>query len=294
MSKAIDIPRTGDMADWTEDQKAVMEFAGLVTKRVSEEGEVSWDLAPRSIITAFAGAVERTGLNPMVRQIYAVEFGGKWMVFVGIDGFRVVAQRTGEYRGQTPVQWTDGLEYDIPVKIDGKYVIHEGKLVTAPQLKWVDVWTSTDNPAAARVGILREGFDEPIYSVATWTGFGKGTGQWKNNGPHMLGIRAEAIGLKKAFPMELSNLFEPAEMDSPTTTDLGELKAEPRKWVEDAKAAKTVAEVKVIYNELRLSSEYTDRLGAQVKAQAAGKPSGEPAPARDEDEPVDAEVVTDA
>lgn len=289
------VPTSGDLQDWTADQKALMEFAGLVSKVTNEEtGEVTWMTAPASIVTAFAAAVNSTGLNPMVRQIYAVEFGGKWMVFVGIDGFRVIAQRTGEYRGQTPVQWTDGVEQDIPLMQDGKYVIHEGQIVTVKGLKWVDAWTADGNPAAARVGVYREGFKDPIYTVAHWTGYGKTSGNWKNNGPHMLGIRAEAIALKKAFPMELSNLFEPAEMDTMGET-LTEKRSTEQEWLDRAKDAKYVEDVRDIYGELRLSAEYTDRLGAKVRAAATGKPNRPTEPASSTDPNiVDADVVTDA
>src|SRR4051812_31000697 len=61
---------------------------------------------------------ERTLLDPFSRQIYARPQpvkktfpGGKeeWVkeliIITAIDGLRAVAERSGEYRGQTPVEW---------------------------------------------------------------------------------------------------------------------------------------------------------------------------------------------
>lgn len=133
---------------------------------------------------------QRTGLDPFAKQIYSIQRGGKMTTQVGIDGFRLIAERTGKYRGQKPPQWcgTDGI--------------------------WRDVWLEKLPPSAARVGVLRSDFDEPMYAVALYSEYFQDSNpQWKKMPVNQLAKCAEALAHRKAFPQDLSGLYEPAEMD---------------------------------------------------------------------------------
>ena len=142
----------------------------------------------------FMHVAQRAGLDPLAKQIYAIRRGGDMTIQVGIDGLRSIAQRTGEYRGQTPPQWcgADGI--------------------------WRDVWLEASPPAAAKVGVWRDGFHEPLIAIATWRGYvqttggGKPNNFWSQNGPNQLAKCAEALALRKAFPAELSGLYTSDEM----------------------------------------------------------------------------------
>lgn len=103
---------------------------------------------------------ERLQLDPLVKQIYirpqGVNHGTKdkprWVkeavIITSIDGARAIAERSGEYRGQTHPQWCGN---------DGE---------------WKDVWLRDSlAPTAARVGIHRAGFVEPVYGVATYESY---------------------------------------------------------------------------------------------------------------------------
>ncbi len=137
----------------------------------------------------FMWQCERTGLDPFARQIYWISK----RVQTSIDGFRLIAERSGKYAGQVGPQWCGD---------DGQ---------------WQDVWVKKESPAAARVGILRSDFKEPCWGVARFAAYAQTTPIWKNMGDVMIAKCAEALGLRKAFPQELSGLYTSDEMDQAET-----------------------------------------------------------------------------
>jgi len=178
------IPRSGDDSQWNDRERALVEAAGLVQVRGNQK-----NLAPRPVVEAFLSHCHRTGLDPIARQIYCIERGGKWTTQISIDGARLVAERSKQYQGQTPVEWT------------------------ADGVTWTQVWLSKENPAAARVGVYRAGFQAPLYAVATWDAYNAGSPIWKKMPALMLGKCAEMLALRKAFPQDLSGLYSAEEMD---------------------------------------------------------------------------------
>jgi phage recombination protein Bet len=254
MSEVAKLPTTGDHGDWTDSQKALMEFAGLV-KKVGD----GFAYAPRATIEAFAQTVQRTQLDPIARQIYCIERGGRYTIQVSIDGARLVAQRSGQYEGQTATEWTS----------DG--------------VTWLDVWLSKEPPQASRVGVWRAGFREPVYAVATWDGFapkskstGDVTGLWATGlGSHMLAKCAEMLALRKAFPMELSGLYVPEEMDQsapnkPFTGDVDSNSAPSKAnkgtdWVVEMNKITDKADLAKLYERIRDHGEMTANLSKKLQ-----------------------------
>lgn len=180
--------------DWTSDQIAALQHLGIDSSVGGGDLKV------------FLTYAQRTGLDPFARQIYLIgrrQFDNekkawtkKWTIQCGIDGFRIVAQRSGKYRGQTPAQWCGE---------DGQ---------------WRDTWLSADPPSAARAGVLHADFDAPLYAVALWSEYaqttskGELTAMWKRYGALMLHKCAEALALRRAFPHDLSGLYTVDEMGS--------------------------------------------------------------------------------
>ncbi len=164
-------------------------------------------------LSLYAAVCKRSGLDPFAKQIYAIKrttrrkVRGNWVeedvltIQTGIDGYRVIAERSQLYGGQDPPEWC------------------------GPDGVWTDVWLSDEPPKAARVAVYRKDVARPFVGVARFDSYadrwpakeGQKVGDlrnlWKTMPEGQIAKCAEALALRKAFPNDLSGIYTTEEME---------------------------------------------------------------------------------
>jgi phage recombination protein Bet len=163
-------------------------------------------------IKVFLWKAQRAGLDPFTRQIYLIarnmklpdgSYGKKYEAQTSVDGFRVVAERSKQYQGQLGPFWCG---------LDGV---------------WKDIWLDgTRLPSAAKVGVIKAGFKEPLWAVALTREYiqtdkqGNPQAMWAKMPALMIAKVAECLALRKAFPQDLSGLYAQEEMPDEDAIDV--------------------------------------------------------------------------
>jgi len=140
----------------------------------------------------FMHQAKKTGLDPLAKQIYFQKYktkeGPRMSIITGIDGYRLVAHRTGTYAGVDPTKF-EGEKFEGEVNV----------------------------PVVATVTVYKivQGHRCPFTASARWDQYypgGKLAFMWRKMPHLMLEKCAEALALRKAFPAELSGVYTAEEM----------------------------------------------------------------------------------
>jgi phage recombination protein Bet len=168
-------------------------------------------IAPKATddeLRLFLYQCKRTGLDPLARQIYAIHrkvkdengnYVNKMTVQTSIDGFRAIAERSGDYAGQ------DEPRFEEVKNAEGKKTDMICK-VTVYRFRG-----ETRYPASVGVAYWSE------YSQKDYQG--NVTGMWLKMPHVMLSKVAEAVALRKAYPQDLSDLYTEEEMQQADNED---------------------------------------------------------------------------
>lgn len=142
----------------------------------------------------FLYTCKRCGLDPLAKQIYAVK---RWdsalrrevmTIQTGIDGYRVVAERSGGYAGVDEPKFTFDDKNNLESASVTVYRIVSGQ----------------------RVGFNGTAFwDEYVQTTKE----GTPTRFWQKMPRSQLAKCAEALALRRAFPNDLSGIYTKEEMD---------------------------------------------------------------------------------
>jgi phage recombination protein Bet len=163
-------------------------------------------IAPKATadeLKLFMYQAQRTGLDPLTRQIYCIHrnqrnqdgsYSAKMTIQTSIDGFRVIAERSGDYAGQS----------------EPEFVYENDKL------------------KCCKISVFRFRGDvryQASVGVAYWTEYSQNSGLWTKMPHTMLSKVAEALALRKAYPQDLSGLYTSDEM---AQADVVEIKPDPK------------------------------------------------------------------
>lgn len=184
----------------------------------------------------FLYTCRKTGLDPLIRQIYAVKRGGvsnQMSIQTGIDGYRLIAERTGKYAPGREPTWQE----------------NNGKIISA----------------TAYVRKFVNGQWLEIAATAFYDEYKQERGPMWVKMPHLMIAKcAEALVLRKAFPAEMAGVYTQEEMQQADNTETGT--ALPHTAPMDDIEADEMAAVKA-----KAEAAKKSLAEAEEKAQAAAK-----------------------
>jgi phage recombination protein Bet len=174
-------PQDAEIRQWAQ----VVEMTGVDLATIAlirqKQGK---DPAPPIEMGMFLHACKQLGLDPLSNQAYWIRRAGKGALQVGIDGFRLIASRSGAYAGSEPAVFRGTQELK-----DGN------RTLIVPSEAQVVVWRIVQGRKCAYTG---QAFWDEFYP-----GDGPVGAMYRSKPRLMLAKDAEAQALRKGFAAEL-------------------------------------------------------------------------------------------
>ncbi len=185
MTVALQQQSKGEVINFTAEQNSLIK--NYLCKGITDDE-----------LKLFSAVCRKTGLDPFMKQIYAVKRKDQMTIQTSIDGYRLIAERTGRY---------------APGKESMFQYNKEGKLLSSTSY----VKKQTQDGTWHEIGATAF-FEEykPAYSNQFW----------ESKQHIMLAKCAEALALRKAFPNELSGLYSEEEMHQADTDKVSAYEAQ--------------------------------------------------------------------
>jgi len=155
----------------------------------------------------FHAVCKKTGLDPFMKQIYAVKRNGKdgpqMTIQTSIDGYRLIAERTGKYcpGRRSTFEYKDGK-----VSSATAYIKKQTADGTWHEVEETAYYSEYAPP------VTKNGYENPF---------------WRDKPHIMLAKCAEALALRKSFPNELSSVYTKEEMDQAVNTEINAKSVKP-------------------------------------------------------------------
>lgn len=195
-------------------------------------------------LNMFIQVCKGANLNPFLKQAFLVprwdSKDGKEVraIQISIDGFRAIAEESGNYAGNDDPAFGKMMKFEIKDK--------QGKVTETKEV-----------PESAMVTVYKivQGVRCPFTATARWTEYYPGDRigfMWKTKPHIMLGKCAEALALRKAFPKLLSGFYAQEEMEM---TQVKDVKDEKTK-----KGIELITEIISKYTTVEQCDEYIEKI----------------------------------
>lgn len=183
-SRGLTFATVADMTGYSLPQIAMIRHNMALSMRVVPDEVPLYDIA------LFCHSCRSLGLDPLLKQAYWISRQGKGALQIGIDGYRALADRQGNYAGSSEPVFRGTIEWE-----------HRGRKIVVPDYCQVVTWKIVAGQRCSFVGEARW-----TEYVPRANGAGAESDMWAKMPRNQLAKCAEAQSLRKGWPAQLGGL----------------------------------------------------------------------------------------